>query len=246
MRGGAMQAAEQLVGEGVDVEVVDLRTLTPLDTETILASVRKTGRLVVLYEATRTGGFAGEVAAVVMEGAFADLKAPLRRVMGLDIPVPASPPLERFYLPEAGRVVAASQGAALRVRPGDRVGPYGWPNKCLQARSSRPGFALQDEILWRRRNGLQGRHALAKGLVFAQVQQACPAPDMPVAPLEPAELYCGCDPEQFRFATTAELASDDNLIPQERALEAIHFGVGVRHRGYNLFALGPAGTGKWP
>jgi len=69
MLGVAMQAAEQLAGQGVDVEVVDLRTLTPLDTETILASVRKTGRLVVLHEATRTGGFAGEVAAVVMEEA---------------------------------------------------------------------------------------------------------------------------------------------------------------------------------
>lgn len=67
---------------------------------------------------------------------------------------------------------------------------------------------------------------------------------MPVAPLKPAELYRACDPEQFRFATTAELAADDSLIPQERALEAVRFGVGVRHRGYNLFALGPAGTGK--
>ncbi|WP_369964125.1 alpha-ketoacid dehydrogenase subunit beta [Marichromatium sp. AB32] len=107
MLGVAMQAAERLAGEGVDVEVVDLRTLTPLDSETILASVRKTGRLVVLHEATRTGGFAGEIAAVVMEQAFADLKAPLRRVTGPDIPVPASPPLEQFYIPDAGQVVAA-------------------------------------------------------------------------------------------------------------------------------------------
>jgi pyruvate dehydrogenase E1 component beta subunit len=107
MLGVAFQAAEQLATEGIEVEIVDLRTLAPLDKAAILASVRKTGRLVVLHEATRTGGFAGEVAAVVMEEAFESLKAPLRRVTGPDIPVPASPPLERFYIPDAGQVVTA-------------------------------------------------------------------------------------------------------------------------------------------
>lgn len=107
MLGVAFQAAEQLATEGIEVEIVDLRTLAPLDKAAILASVRKTGRLVVLHEATRTGGFAGEVAAVVMEEAFERLKAPLRRVTGPDIPVPASPPLERFYIPDAGQVVTA-------------------------------------------------------------------------------------------------------------------------------------------
>ncbi|AOY57490.1 MULTISPECIES: alpha-ketoacid dehydrogenase subunit beta [Desulfococcus] len=107
MVGTALKAAEELAREGVEAEIVDLRTLVPLDTRTILSSVRKTGRLVVLHEATRTGGFAGEVAAVVMEEAFADLKAPLRRVTGPDIPVPASPPLERFYIPDAAQVVSA-------------------------------------------------------------------------------------------------------------------------------------------
>jgi pyruvate dehydrogenase E1 component beta subunit len=107
MLGVAFQAAEQLAAEGIEMEIVDLRTLAPLDKAAILASVRKTGRLVVLHEATRTGGFAGEVAAVVMEEAFESLKAPLRRVTGPDIPVPASPPLERFYIPDAGQVVTA-------------------------------------------------------------------------------------------------------------------------------------------
>jgi pyruvate dehydrogenase E1 component beta subunit len=79
----------------------------PLDKAAILASVRKTGRLVVLHEASRTGGFAGEVAAVGMEEGFTSLKAPLRRVTGPDIPVPASPPLERFYIPDAERLIAA-------------------------------------------------------------------------------------------------------------------------------------------
>jgi pyruvate dehydrogenase E1 component beta subunit len=107
MLGVAFQAAEKLAAEGIDLEIVDLRTLAPLDKETVLASVRKTGRLVVLHEATRTGGFAGEVAAVVMEEAFGSLRAPLRRVTGPDIPVPASPPLERFYIPDAGQLTAA-------------------------------------------------------------------------------------------------------------------------------------------
>ncbi|SDB30984.1 pyruvate dehydrogenase E1 component beta subunit [Desulfonatronum thiosulfatophilum] len=107
MLGVAMAAADQLAGEGIETEIVDLRTLVPLDKETLLASVRKTGRLVVLHEATRTGGFGGEVAAVVMEEAFADLKAPLRRVTGPDIPVPASPPQERFYIPNAQSLISA-------------------------------------------------------------------------------------------------------------------------------------------
>ena len=107
MLGVALKAAGSLAEEGIEVEVVDLRTLVPLDRETLLASVRKTGRLVVLHEATRTGGFAGEVAAVVMEEAFGSLKAPLRRVTGPDIPVPASPPLERFYIPDEDRLIAA-------------------------------------------------------------------------------------------------------------------------------------------
>ncbi len=107
MLGVALKAAEQLAAEGVAVEIVDLRTIAPLDKETLLASVRKTGRLVVLHEATRTGGYAGEVAAVAMEEAFDSLKAPLRRVTGPDIPVPASPPLERFYIPGEEQLIAA-------------------------------------------------------------------------------------------------------------------------------------------
>lgn len=107
MLGVAMGAAEKLAAEGIEVEVVDLRTLAPLDKKTILASVRKTGRLVVLHEASRTGGFAGEIAAVVMEDAFASLKTPLRRVTGPDVPVPASPPLERFFIPDEERLMEA-------------------------------------------------------------------------------------------------------------------------------------------
>jgi len=103
----ALAAAEQMAGQGVDVEVVDLRTLVPLDAAAVLASVEKTGRLVVLHEATLTGGYGAEVAAVVMERAFSSLKAPLRRVTGPDTPVPASPPLEQFYLPNEEKLVKA-------------------------------------------------------------------------------------------------------------------------------------------
>ncbi|MDD3580783.1 MAG: alpha-ketoacid dehydrogenase subunit beta [Desulfobacca sp.] len=105
----ALKAADQMARENIELEIVDLRTLVPLDKETLLASVRKTGRLVVLHEATRTGGFAGEVAAVVMEEAFESLKAPLRRVTGPDIPVPVSPPLERFYIPSEEKLIMAVQ-----------------------------------------------------------------------------------------------------------------------------------------
>lgn len=107
MVGVAMKAADQLAREGIDMEIVDLRTLVPMDKKTLLDSIRKTGRLVVLHEATRTGGFAGEVAAVVMEEAFDSLIAPLRRVTGPDIPVPASPPLERFYIPSEESLISA-------------------------------------------------------------------------------------------------------------------------------------------
>ena len=107
MVGVALKAADQLSRQGIDMELVDLRTLVPMDKKTLLDSVRKTGRLVVLHEATRTGGFAGEVAAVVMEEAFDSLKAPLRRVTGPDIPVPASPPLEHFYIPSEENLISA-------------------------------------------------------------------------------------------------------------------------------------------
>jgi len=107
MLGVAVKGAALLAEKGIDAEIVDLRTLSPLDKETIVRSVRKTGRLVVLHEATRTGGFAGEVCAVVTEEAFSSLKAPFRRVTGPDIPVPCSPPLERFYIPNEKALVDA-------------------------------------------------------------------------------------------------------------------------------------------
>jgi 2-oxoisovalerate dehydrogenase E1 component beta subunit len=93
----ATQAAEQLEE---DIEVLDLRTLSPLDTDAILASARKTGKVLVAHEATQSCGVGGEVAALISEHAFEDLDAPLRRLTPPDVPIPFSPPLERRVLPQ--------------------------------------------------------------------------------------------------------------------------------------------------
>ena len=103
----AMEAAKDLSEEGVSLEVVDLRSLVPLDKTAILKSVRRTGRLVVLHDATKFAGFGAEIAAIVAEEAFDVLKAPIRRVAAPDIPVPLSPPLEKFYRPSPAMVVEA-------------------------------------------------------------------------------------------------------------------------------------------
>jgi pyruvate/2-oxoglutarate/acetoin dehydrogenase E1 component len=108
----AMEAAEELAKEGIDAEVIDLRTLLPLDKETIVASVKKTNKLLIVHEDTRTGGIAGEIAAIVCEEAFEDLDGPIERVTALDTPVPYSPPLEEHFLPNTAKVVAAARKLA--------------------------------------------------------------------------------------------------------------------------------------
>ncbi len=106
----AAEAAETLAGEdGAEVEILDLRSLRPLDTEAVAATVRKTGRALLLHEAPKFGGFAGELAAVINEEAFEWLDAPVRRVAALDTPVPYSPPLEDYYLPQPEDVVTAAR-----------------------------------------------------------------------------------------------------------------------------------------
>jgi len=104
----ALEAAEALAQQGIDAEVIDLRTLLPLDRETILASVKKTNKLLIVHEDTRTGGIAGEIAAIVCENAFHDLDGPIARVTALDTPVPYAPPLEEWFLPNKEKVVAAA------------------------------------------------------------------------------------------------------------------------------------------
>jgi 2-oxoisovalerate dehydrogenase E1 component len=105
----ALEAAAALAGEGTSAEVVDLRSLWPLDEETILASAARTHRVLLLHEDTRRGGFGGELAALLAERAFWQLDAPLLRVTAPDTPVPYSPPLEHDFLPKAEQVVAAAR-----------------------------------------------------------------------------------------------------------------------------------------
>jgi 2-oxoisovalerate dehydrogenase E1 component beta subunit len=108
----ALEAAASLAAEGIEAEVIDLRTLLPIDSETILDSVKKTNRLLIVHEDTRTGGIAGEIAAIVCESAFEHLDAPIARVTGLDTPVPYAPPLEEHFLPNAEKVVSAARELA--------------------------------------------------------------------------------------------------------------------------------------
>ena len=103
----SLAAADELRADGIDVEVVDPRTLVPLDLDTIVQSVRRTHRLVVAHEAVAHGGFGAEIAAQVQEAAFDELDAPIVRVGAPFAPVPFSPPLEDAYLPGRGDVVAA-------------------------------------------------------------------------------------------------------------------------------------------
>jgi pyruvate/2-oxoglutarate/acetoin dehydrogenase E1 component len=108
----ALEAADALAKEGIEAEVIDLRTLMPLDEETILQSVRKTNRCLIVHEDTKTGGIAGEIAAILFEKAFHDLDAPVARVASLDTPVPYAPTLEEAFLPNAQKVFAAAKELA--------------------------------------------------------------------------------------------------------------------------------------
>jgi 2-oxoisovalerate dehydrogenase E1 component beta subunit len=104
----AFEAATRLSRKGVAAEILDLRTLLPLDRNAIVATARKTGKVLIAHEATRTGGVGAEVAAVVAEGAFDRLDGPILRVTAPDTPVPFSAPLEDAFLPNADRIVAAA------------------------------------------------------------------------------------------------------------------------------------------
>jgi len=101
-----LQAAQELEKEeGISVEVVDPRTLVPLDKETIITSVKKTGRVLIVHEACQTGGFGGELAAVIAESeAFFYLDAPIMRYGGMDVPIPYCPELEKNVVPTLGNV----------------------------------------------------------------------------------------------------------------------------------------------
>jgi pyruvate dehydrogenase E1 component beta subunit len=103
----ALAAADILAAEGIEVEVIDPRGVRPLDQDTILESVRRTGRLVVTHEAPKPGGAASEVAAIVAEEATEYLAAPVMRICGADIPLPQSAELEQFAIPTVDQLVQA-------------------------------------------------------------------------------------------------------------------------------------------
>jgi pyruvate/2-oxoglutarate/acetoin dehydrogenase E1 component len=109
----ALEAAEQLQKEdGLSVEVLDLRTLLPMDDEAIVATVKKTNRVLIVHEDTRTGGVAGEIAARINEHAFEWLDAPILRVTAADVPLPFSPPLEDYVLPQVADIVSVARRLA--------------------------------------------------------------------------------------------------------------------------------------
>jgi pyruvate/2-oxoglutarate/acetoin dehydrogenase E1 component len=108
----ALDAAEALEEEGLEVEVLDLRTLAPMDREAILSTAKKTSKVLILHEASRTGGIGGEIAANIAEEAFEWLDAPIVRVAAIDTPVPYSPPLEEYHLPQVKDVIAAARKLA--------------------------------------------------------------------------------------------------------------------------------------
>src|ERR1700720_3112598 len=101
----ALEAAETLSKEGIDVEIVDLRTVSPLDREAITETVRKTSKVIILHEHSRTGGIAGEIAAIINEEVFDDLDGPIVRIAAQDSPVPFSPPQEEYFLPKVSDVL---------------------------------------------------------------------------------------------------------------------------------------------
>ena len=103
----AVKAAEKLAEEGISAEVIDIRSIVPLDKETIFRSIEKTGKLVILHEAVRTGGFGAEIAATIADEAFQNLKAPIQRVTAPDCPSPMTPALEWEYLPNEQKVMDA-------------------------------------------------------------------------------------------------------------------------------------------
>jgi Pyruvate/2-oxoglutarate dehydrogenase complex, dehydrogenase (E1) component, eukaryotic type, beta subunit len=108
----ALEAASVLVEEGIDLEILDLRTLLPLDKERILESVKKTSKVILLHEDVRTGGIAGELSAIIAEEAFEYLDGPIMRITAPDTPVPYSPPLEEFFFPKTSDIIRVAKQLA--------------------------------------------------------------------------------------------------------------------------------------
>ena len=122
----ALKAAEKLAEEGIEAEVIDLRTIRPMDTETIIASVKKTGRCVTVEEGWAQSGVGAEISARVMEQAFDWLDAPVTRVSGKDVPMPYAANLEKLALPSVAEVVEAAKAVCYRMsaKPAELAIPF--------------------------------------------------------------------------------------------------------------------------
>jgi pyruvate dehydrogenase E1 component beta subunit len=110
----ALKAAEELASQGINAEVIDLRTIRPMDTETVLASVRKTGRCITIEEGWPQSGVGSEISAQIMENAFDWLDAPVKRITGKDVPMPYAANLEKLALPTVGEIVEAVKAVCYR------------------------------------------------------------------------------------------------------------------------------------
>ncbi len=183
----ALAAAEQLANEGIDVEVIDPRTLNPLDADTILASVRRTGRLCVVHEDTRTMGLGAEIAALATEHALDDLRAPPRRITMPDVAgIPASGAMEDFLIPDRARITAALRSLAgldraARVAgrgfaapdPGDRpISDIAPASSVVEIDLARAAARLQtDRAAWQQRGIDAGFTALFAAALLEAVRQ---------------------------------------------------------------------------
>jgi len=108
----ALEAAELLAKDGIDLEVIDLRTLIPLDKDAVFQSVRKTSKAILLHEDNKTGGIGAEIAALLAEECFDHLDGPILRIAPPDTPVPFSTPLEEYFLPKTSDIVSAAKKLA--------------------------------------------------------------------------------------------------------------------------------------
>ena len=179
----ALKAADELAKEGIEAEVIDLRTLRPMDTDTIIASVKKTGRAVTVEEGWQQSGVGAEIAARIMEHAFDYLDAPVARVSGKDVPMPYAANLEKLALPSVAEVVASRQGRLLSVsRHGRAEGAAiaarrRWaartPRKCCAPSSSMAGF--------RSRSSAPSRSRICGGCCWS-TSPATPRAPMPASP----------------------------------------------------------------
>src|SRR5436305_1122884 len=187
----AAEAAEKLESDGVSVEIVDLRTVMPWDKAAVLESARKTSKVLVLHEDTRTGGFGAEIAATIAEEAFEDLDAPVKRIAAPDTPVPFSPPLEKAFIPQVADAAAGRKELAHyqgRSRPEPKRPPAARPRENGKTFVSRVVARIASEH-GVDPNQVQGPGAggrVTKKDILAFIESGPPAPAEAPAQPEPA------------------------------------------------------------